>query len=42
MRWRGHKVASLEITGPANEAVKLRYGDTSRTVALDAGGRYRI
>jgi alpha-L-fucosidase 2 len=42
MHWRAHKVASLELTGPANKSVTLRYGDTSRPVVLDARGRYRM
>jgi alpha-L-fucosidase 2 len=42
MRWRAHKVAALELAGPANKQVTLRYGETSRPVVLDARGRYRI
>jgi alpha-L-fucosidase 2 len=42
LRWRAHKVRWLELVGPANQSVKLRYGDVLRTVVLDARGRYRM
>jgi alpha-L-fucosidase 2 len=42
MRWRAHKVASLVLAGPANKSLTLRYGDTSRSVVLDARGRFRM
>jgi alpha-L-fucosidase 2 len=42
MQWRARKIASLALTGPANKSLKLLQGDTSRSVVLDARGRYRM
>jgi alpha-L-fucosidase 2 len=42
MRWRAHKVASLEIAGPANKSVTLRIGNASQSIVLDGRGRYRM
>jgi len=39
--WRDHKVRWLELEGPPNRAVKLRYGEVIESVVLDARGRYR-
>jgi hypothetical protein len=40
--WRAHQLRWLELTGPAHQPVKLRYGDVSKSIALDARGRYRL
>jgi alpha-L-fucosidase 2 len=40
--WRARKVRWLELAGPAHQAVKLRYGDVFKSIALDARGRYRM
>ena len=40
--WRAHKLRWLELLGPANRSVKLRYGDVIKSVLLDARGRYRM
>jgi alpha-L-fucosidase 2 len=40
--WRAHQLRWLELTGPAHQPVKLRYGDVSKSIALDARGRYRM
>jgi len=42
MVWRESKVRWLELRGPPNESIKLRHGDISETVRLDARGRFRM
>jgi len=39
--WRAHRLSWLELAGQAGRSIKLRYGDVSRTVILDADGHYR-
>jgi len=41
LAWRAHQIRWLELAGPANETVRLRYGSTLRSVILDHRGRYR-
>jgi alpha-L-fucosidase 2 len=40
--WRARKLRWLELTGPAHQPIELRYGDVSKSIALDARGRYRM
>jgi hypothetical protein len=40
--WRAHKLRWLELMGPADSTVKIRYADVIRSVRLDARGRYRM
>jgi alpha-L-fucosidase 2 len=42
LAWHAHKLRWLELIGPANRAVKIRYADVIRSVRLDARGRYRM
>jgi alpha-L-fucosidase 2 len=42
LAWRAHKLRWLELAGPAQQSVTLRYGDTLKPVVLDARGRYRL
>jgi alpha-L-fucosidase 2 len=42
LRWRAGKLSSLELLGPARQSVTIRYGDSVRTLNLDAQGRYRL
>jgi alpha-L-fucosidase 2 len=42
LRWRAGKLSWLELLGPARQSVTIRYGDSVRTLNLDAQGRYRL
>jgi alpha-L-fucosidase 2 len=41
LAWRAHKLGRVELAGPPHQSVRLRYGESLRTVVLDAQGRYR-
>jgi alpha-L-fucosidase 2 len=41
MVWAQHKIQRLELRGPPNGEVRLRYGGEVKTARLDARGRYR-
>ena len=40
--WRAHELKWLELAGPPSRAVAIRYGGVTRSVMLDARGRYRM
>jgi alpha-L-fucosidase 2 len=42
MVWAGGKVRSLDLTGPANAAVRLRIKGEIKDVVLDARGQYKL
>jgi alpha-L-fucosidase 2 len=40
LAWRAHELRWLELAGPPNRRVNVRYGDVLKSVTLDARGRY--
>jgi alpha-L-fucosidase 2 len=40
LAWRAHELRWVELAGPPNHRVNVRYGDVLKSVTLDARGRY--